>query len=225
MKTRITEAFGIRYPIILSGMSWISLPKMVAAVSNAGGLGILATGVYNPERTRQAIRAIRQLTVKPVGANATLYFPGAKDNARVLLDEKVPVINFSMGKGDWIAKAAHEYGGKVVASVVTEKHARSARPWSRGRAPRRPCPRRASKGSCSAPWASCASSPGSCARGRGWRRASTGDSRSVRPCPAPIFGGCSSPSARSPSSAPATSPSPSRWPAATRPPCSPPATR
>ncbi len=126
MKTRITEAFGIRYPIILSGMSWISLPKMVAAVCNAGGLGILATGVYNVEQTREAIREIRQLTDKPFGANATLYFPGAKENAQILLDEKVPVINFSMGKGDWIAKGAHAYGGKVVASVVNEKHARSA---------------------------------------------------------------------------------------------------
>ena len=45
MKTRITELFGIKYPIILSGMSWISMPELVAAVSNAGGLGILATGV------------------------------------------------------------------------------------------------------------------------------------------------------------------------------------
>ena len=44
MKTRITELFGIRHPIVLSGMSWISVPKMVAAVSEAGGLGILATG-------------------------------------------------------------------------------------------------------------------------------------------------------------------------------------
>ncbi|MCU0619986.1 MAG: nitronate monooxygenase [Gemmatimonadales bacterium] len=126
MKTRVTEAFGIRHPIILSGMSWISTPSMVAAVCNAGGLGILATGVYNAEQTRQAIREVRTLTDQPFGANATLYFPGAKENAQVLLDEQVPVINFSMGKGDWLVKGAHAYGGKVVASVVNEKHARSA---------------------------------------------------------------------------------------------------
>ena len=54
MKTRITELFGIEHPIILSGMSWISVPKMVAAVSNAGGLGILATGPLDADRTRQA---------------------------------------------------------------------------------------------------------------------------------------------------------------------------
>ena len=52
MKTRITEMFGIEYPIILSGMSWISVPKMVAAVSNAGGLGILATGPFSSDQTR-----------------------------------------------------------------------------------------------------------------------------------------------------------------------------
>lgn len=126
MKTRITELFGIDYPILLSGMSWISVPKMVAAVSNAGGLGILATGTLKPDQTRQAIREIRTLTDKPFGANATLLFPGAAANARVLLEEKVPVINFSLGKGDWIVKGAHAYGGKVIATVVTARHAKRA---------------------------------------------------------------------------------------------------
>ncbi len=129
MKTRITELFGIEHPIVLSGMSWISVPKMVAAVSNAGGLGILATGPLDSQRTREAIREIRSLTDKPFGANATLLFPGAAENARVLLEEKVPVINFSLGKGDWIVKAAHEYGGKVIATVVNERHARRAQDY------------------------------------------------------------------------------------------------
>ena len=129
MKTRITELFGIEHPIVLSGMSWISVPKMVAAVSNAGGLGILATGPLDKERTREAIREIRSLTDKPFGANATLLFPGAAENARVLLEEQVPVINFSLGKGDWIVKAAHAYGGKVIATVVNERHARRAQDY------------------------------------------------------------------------------------------------
>jgi len=129
MKTRITELFGIKHPIILSGMSWISVPKMVAAVSNAGGLGILATGPFDAEQTRAAIREIKSLTNKPFGTNTTLLFPGAADNARVALEEKVPVINFSLGKGDWIVKAAHEYGGKVVATVVNHKHAKRAQDY------------------------------------------------------------------------------------------------
>lgn len=129
MKTRITEILGIQVPILLSGMSWISVPKMVAAVSNAGGLGMLATGPLNPSQTRAAIREIRGLTDKPFGANASLMFPGAADNAKVLLDENVPVINFALGKGDWIVKAAHQYGGKVIATVVHLRHAQRAQDY------------------------------------------------------------------------------------------------
>jgi len=129
MKTRITEILGIEHPILLSGMSWISVPKMVAAVSNAGGLGILATGVLDTEQTRKAVREIRELTDKPCGANVSLLFPGAAQNAQVLLEEKVPVINFSLGKGDWIVNAAHQYGGKVLATVTNLRHARRAQEY------------------------------------------------------------------------------------------------
>lgn len=129
MKTRITELFGIHYPIILSGMSWISVPKMVAAVSNAGGLGILATGPLDTGQTRKAVREIRTLTDRPFGANATLLMPGAAENAKILLEEQVPVINFALGKGDWIAREAHAYGGKVIATVVNSRHAKRAQDY------------------------------------------------------------------------------------------------
>ena len=110
-------------------MSWISVPKMVAAVSNAGGLGILATGPLDPEETRKAIREIRSLTDKPFGCNATLLMPGATDNAKILLQEQVPVINFALGKGDWLVREAHKYGGKVLATVVNARHARRAQDY------------------------------------------------------------------------------------------------
>jgi len=129
MKTRITELLGIPYPIVLSGMSWISVPEMVAAVSNAGGLGILATGPLNAEQTKKAVRQIRELTDKPFGGNASLLFPGAAQNAAVMLEEKVPVINFALGKGDWVVKRAHEYGGKVIATVVNHRHAKRAQDY------------------------------------------------------------------------------------------------
>jgi len=129
VKTRITELFGIKHPIVLSGMSWISVPSMVAAVSNAGGLGILATGPMDPEQTRQAIREIRKKTDKPFGANATLLMPGAAANAKVLLEEQVPVINFALGKGDWLVREAHKYGGKVIATVVNARHAKRAQDY------------------------------------------------------------------------------------------------
>ena len=64
MKTRITELFGIQYTILLSGMSWISVPEIVAAVADAGGLGILATGILNPEETVDYIARTRKLTAR-----------------------------------------------------------------------------------------------------------------------------------------------------------------
>lgn len=129
MKTRLTEMLGIKYPILLSGMSWISVPEMVAAVSNAGGLGILATGPLRKEETRESIRKVRKLTDKPFGANASLLFPGATESAKVLLEEQVPVINFALGKGDWIVREAHKYGGKVMATVVNARHAKRAQDY------------------------------------------------------------------------------------------------
>jgi enoyl-[acyl-carrier protein] reductase II len=126
MNSRLTELFGIDHPIVLSGMSWISTPELVAAVANAGGLGILATGVLDADQSRAAIRETRTLTDRPFAANVTLYFPGNLANAKVLIEEKVPVVNYSLGKGDWITEAVHAYGGKVVATVTTIKHALAA---------------------------------------------------------------------------------------------------
>jgi len=126
MQTRITATFGVTHPIVLSGMSWISTPPLVAAVAEAGGLGILATGVCRPAESRELIRTTRQLTEKPFGANVTLYFPSARENAEVLIAEQVPIVNYALGKGDWICQAVHAYGGKVIATVATLKHALKA---------------------------------------------------------------------------------------------------
>ena len=126
MKTKITELFGIQYPVILPGMSWISVPELVAAVSNAGGIGYLATGPLSPAKTRQSIKRIRELTDKPFGVGATLLMPGAYENALVAIEEKVPVLNISLGKGGELIKKVHAYGGKVISTVTTVEHALAA---------------------------------------------------------------------------------------------------
>jgi enoyl-[acyl-carrier protein] reductase II len=107
-------------------MSWISTPELVAAVSNAGGVGIIATGPLSAAETRDAIRKVRDLTDKPFGIGATLLMPGATENAEVALNERVPLINVSLGKADWIADAVHSYGGHLLATVTNRKHARAA---------------------------------------------------------------------------------------------------
>jgi len=126
IRTPVTDLLQIEFPVVLSGMSWISVPELVAAVSNAGGLGILATGPLTEEETRAAIQKIRTLTDKPFGIGCTLMMPGAQENAQVAVEEQVPVINFSLGKGEALTKAVHAYGGKVIATVTTLKHALSA---------------------------------------------------------------------------------------------------
>ena len=126
MKTRMTELFGIKHPVMLAGMAYVSLPKLVAAVSNAGGLGTFNSLANIPDQMKGIIQEIKSLTNKPFSINVTLFFPNARENAEVALEEKVPIINYALGKGDWIIKAAHEYGGKVISTVATERHSRRA---------------------------------------------------------------------------------------------------
>lgn len=126
MKTALTELLNIEKPIILPGMSWIATPELVAAVSNAGGLGILATGPLSASGTAKAIDQIRSLTDKPFGVGCTLMMPGAVENSQVAIDKQAPVINYSLGKGNKLSQQCHAYGGKVIATVTTAKHAKSA---------------------------------------------------------------------------------------------------
>ncbi len=122
IKTRMTELFGIKHPVMLAGMNWITEPELVAAVSNAGGLGVLATAATTPEETRKAIKQIRTLTDKPFGVNQILNGPGAKPNIDIAIEEKVPIINYSLGK-PWFIEEVHKYGGKVLGTTAIARHA------------------------------------------------------------------------------------------------------
>jgi enoyl-[acyl-carrier protein] reductase II len=122
IKTRMTELFGIKHPIMLAGMNWITEPELVAAVCNAGGLGILATAATTPEESKKCIRKIRDLTDKPFGINQILIGPGAKSNIDIAIEEKVPIINYSLGK-PWFIEEVHKYGGKVLGTTAISRHA------------------------------------------------------------------------------------------------------
>jgi enoyl-[acyl-carrier protein] reductase II len=126
MKSKITELFNIKYPIICCGMTGISRPELVAAVSNAGGLGILATADLTPVQTRDAIKKVKALTDQPFGANIPFIIPGAEQKTKVLFQEKVKIVNYTLGSGQELIKAVHEYGGKAIATVTNLTHALSA---------------------------------------------------------------------------------------------------
>jgi len=125
LKTKMTRMFDIKHPIMLAGMNWITEPRLVSAVSNAGGLGLLAIARCNPKETRENIRQIRDMTDQPFGVNQILVGPGAKENIAVAIEEKVPIINYSLGK-PWFVKDVHAYGGKVVGTIAIARHAARA---------------------------------------------------------------------------------------------------
>lgn len=125
LRTKMTELFGIQHPIMLAGMNWITEPKLVSAVCNAGGLGILAIARCNPKETRENIKQVRDMTDKPFGINQILIGPGAKENIAVAIEEKVPIINYSLGK-PWFVNDVHAYGGKVMGTIAIAKHATKA---------------------------------------------------------------------------------------------------
>lgn len=122
LKTRMTEMFGIQHPIMLAGMNWVTEPKLVAAVCDAGGLGTLALGQYSPEDARKNIRQIRELTDKPFMINQFVVGPWAAQNFQVAMEEKVPFINYALGR-PWFVDQVHAYGGKVVGTVAIARHA------------------------------------------------------------------------------------------------------
>lgn len=126
MKTRITELLGIRYPVICAGMSGVATPELAAAVSNAGGLGLINLTTLNPDQAHAALAKIRCLTDKPFGINMTQLLPAARTNIAIAIDAEVPVINTSFGKCDWYRDDVHRYGGKIIVTTSTLRHALAA---------------------------------------------------------------------------------------------------
>lgn len=120
IKSRICDLIGIKYPIFQGGMAWISDANLAAAVSEAGGLGIISAMNANADFVREEIRKCKQLTDKPFGVNIMLQSPFAAEVAKVVIEEKVKVVTTGAGMPtqyipDW--KAAGVIVIPVVASV------------------------------------------------------------------------------------------------------------
>lgn len=124
MKTRITELLGIEYPIIQGGMAWVAEYHLAAAVSNAGGLGIIGAASAPAEVIREQIQKTKELTDKPFGVNVMLMNPNADEVAKVIVEEGVKVVTTGAGnpaKYMEMWKAAGVKVIPVVASVAMAK--------------------------------------------------------------------------------------------------------
>ncbi len=129
IKTDICDLFGIEYPIIQGGMAHLATAELAAAVSNAGGLGIIGGGAPEPEWVREQIRLTRQKTDKPFGANIVLISPKAEEIIAVILEEKVAVVTTGAGNpGPYIPrfKEAGILVMPVVASVALARRLQRA---------------------------------------------------------------------------------------------------
>ena len=117
MYADICKVLGIKYPIIQGAMAWISDADLVAAVSNAGGLGVLATGHLDGEGCRQEIRRLKEMTDKPYAVNVMLLSPFVEQIVEVICEEKVPIVTTGAGSPGKYMKKFKEAGVKVIPVV------------------------------------------------------------------------------------------------------------
>lgn len=119
IRTRICELLGIRYPAFQGGMAWIADGRLAAAVSEGGGLGIIAAGNAPADYVREQIRIARSITDNPIGVNIMLMSPFADEVAAVITEERVEVVTTGAGNPSKYMKAWTEAGIKVIPVVAS----------------------------------------------------------------------------------------------------------
>lgn len=119
MQTRVTQLLGIEYPIVQGGMAWVADYHLAAAVSEAGGLGLIGAASAPPDVVRQQIREARKLTGKPFGVNVMLMNPNAEDVARIVVEEGVKVVTTGAGNPAKYMPMWKEAGVRVIPVVAS----------------------------------------------------------------------------------------------------------
>ncbi len=126
MKNPITSLFNIKYPIIQAGMVWCSGWRLAAAVSNAGGLGIIGAGSMYPDVLREHIRKCKQATTFPFAVNVPLMYPNVKEIMDILVQEEVKIVFTSAGNPNTWTSFLKEKGIVVVHVIANSKFALKA---------------------------------------------------------------------------------------------------
>lgn len=123
-ENRICDLFGIKYPIIQGGMVWCSGWRLAAAVSEAGGLGLIGAGSMHPETLKEHIQKCQSATDKPFGVNVPLMYPEIETLMRIIIDEGVKIVFTSAGNPKTWTATLKEKGIKVAHVVSSSKFAR-----------------------------------------------------------------------------------------------------
>ncbi len=123
MKNKITSLFKIKYPIIQGGMIWVSGNKLVSAVSNAGGLGLIGSGSMYPDVLREHIRKCKKNTIKPFGVNVPMLYPDIEKIMSIIVEEDVKIVFTSAGNPKTWTSFLKKKGITVVHIVSSLKFA------------------------------------------------------------------------------------------------------
>jgi enoyl-[acyl-carrier protein] reductase II len=123
MSNKITTLFKIKYPLIQAGMVWVSGYKLAAAVSNAGGLGLIGAGSMYPDVLREHIQKCKRATNKPFGVNVPLFYPELEKIVKIIIDEDVKIVFTSAGNPKLLTKHFQEHGITVAHVVSSVKFA------------------------------------------------------------------------------------------------------
>ena len=123
MKTRVTELFDIKYPIIQAGMIWCSGWRLASAVSEAGGLGLIGSGSMYPDVLREHIQKCKAATKKPFGVNVPLLYPDIDKHIDIIIEEGVKIVFTSAGNPKTWTQKLKDNGITVVHVVSSKKFA------------------------------------------------------------------------------------------------------
>jgi enoyl-[acyl-carrier protein] reductase II len=126
MQNRVTQLFGIKYPIIQAGMIWASGWRLASAVSNAGGLGLIGAGSMYPDVLREHIQKCKAATSKPFGVNVPLLYPAINELIEIIIKEKVPIVFTSAGNPKTWTSTLKKEGIIVVHVISSSKFAQKA---------------------------------------------------------------------------------------------------
>lgn len=119
MKTKVTELLQIEYPIIQGGMAWVAEHHLAAAVSEAGGFGLIGAASAPPEIVREEIRKAKKLTDKPFGVNIMLLNPNADEVAKIVVEEGIQAVTTGAGNPEKYMPMWKEAGVKVIPVVAS----------------------------------------------------------------------------------------------------------
>jgi NAD(P)H-dependent flavin oxidoreductase YrpB (nitropropane dioxygenase family) len=129
LTTRFCKLVGIQYPIVQTGMGWVSGPLLTAATSAAGGLGILASATMSLAELKSAIRSVKQRTQKPFGVNLRSDQPDVLDRIELMIENGVRVASFAQAPGEKLVRRLKDAGVFTMPTIGARRHAEKVAAW------------------------------------------------------------------------------------------------